>query len=121
LVRTPNGKTPDILQTNQANLLETTDWNSAVSARYVCPVCGYPNLSEPPREADGAGSYEICSSCGFEFGFTDEDHGFSDEAWRERWIALGMPWKSRSIKPPPGWNPRQQLANLLHDGSDRGT
>ena len=92
-----------------------------MSEHFTCPICGYPYLSEPPREDDGDGSYEICSSCGFEFGVTDDDKGFTDESWRARWIALGMPWKSRTIKPPPGWNPQQQLANLLRDRSDRET
>jgi hypothetical protein len=87
--------------------------------RYVCPACGYPGLSEAPRLRGGGGSYEICSSCGFEYGVTDDDEGYTYASWREHWVALGMPWTASGIKPPPpGWNPRQQLANVLHDGSD---
>lgn len=80
---------------------------------YLCPVCGYPELVEPPRsERTGGGSYEICPSCGFEFGVTDDDEGFSYEEWRRRWIARGMPWDSAAIRPAPvGWNPAQQLKN----------
>jgi hypothetical protein len=61
-----------------------------MSARYVCPVCGYPDLTEPPRSPDGGGSYEICYSCGFEFGVTDDDLGFTYESWRSRWIERGI-------------------------------
>lgn len=77
---------------------------------YTCPVCGYPDLGEPPRSPSGGGSYEICPSCGFEFGVSDDDLGFTYDEWRQRWIALGMPWESKEVRPPPeGWNPRQQL------------
>ena len=44
---------------------------------YRCPVCGYPGLDEPPRTEESGASYEICPSCGFEFGVTDEDRGIS--------------------------------------------
>lgn len=82
--------------------------------RYVCPVCGYPGLTEPPRSDDGGGSYEICWSCGFEFGVTDDDLGYTFEAWRQRWIDRGMPWDSSALRPsPPGWNPQAQLRRLL--------
>jgi hypothetical protein len=77
---------------------------------YTCPVCGYPELGEPPRSPSGGGSYEICPSCGFEFGVSDDDLGFSYDEWRQRWIALGMPWESSEVRPPPaGWDPLRQL------------
>lgn len=83
-------------------------------ARYACPVCGYPGLAEPPRSESG-GSYEICWSCGFEFGVTDDDLGFTYEAWRRRWIERGMPWDSGRLRSaPPGWDPHEQLARLLN-------
>jgi hypothetical protein len=82
---------------------------------YTCPVCGYPDLSEPPRTESG-GSYEICYSCGFEFGVTDDDLGFSYDVWRQQWVERGMPWDGVGIdEAPAGWNPRQQLAALLRD------
>lgn len=82
--------------------------------RLRCPVCGYPGLEEPPRSSSGGGSYEICPSCGFEFGVTDDDLGFSYDEWRERWIAAGMPWDSAGIEPPPaGWDPKKQLEELM--------
>ena len=48
--------------------------------KFTCPVCGYPELEEPPRSPrTGGGSYEICPSCGFQFGVTDDDKGVSYE------------------------------------------
>jgi hypothetical protein len=31
----------------------------------------------------GGGSYEICPSCGFRFGATDNDEGISYASWRQ--------------------------------------
>jgi hypothetical protein len=77
---------------------------------HMCPVCGFPNLDDPPRSPSGGGSYEICPSCGFEFGVSDDDLGFTYDEWRERWIVHGMRWDSSDIEPPPdGWDPRKQL------------
>jgi hypothetical protein len=80
---------------------------------FVCPVCGCPCLTEPaysPRT--GLGSYEICPSCWFEYGVTDDDKGFTHEEWRQRWIADGMPWRSPVDPVPPGWDPVAQLRNI---------
>jgi hypothetical protein len=80
---------------------------------YTCPVCGYPALFEPPRSPkSGGGSYEICSSCGFEFGVTDDDEGYTYETWRQKWIDEGMQWYDPKPQ-PAGWNPRDQLDRLL--------
>lgn len=73
-----------------------------------CPACGYPDLREPPRSATGGGSYEICPSCGFEFGVSDDDAGFTYEQWRREWVAEGMPWRGLGPR-PEGWNPTEQL------------
>lgn len=82
---------------------------------FMCPVCGYPALTEPPRSRSGGGSYEICPSCGFEFGVTDDDKGYSYEAWRNQWIQDGMHWDSEGVEPmPSGWDPEAQLHELLH-------
>jgi hypothetical protein len=83
--------------------------------RYTCPVCGFTRLTEEPRSPrTGAGSYEICPSCGFQFGVTDDDLGFTYEEWRRQWIERGMPWDSEGIEPEPdGWNPAQQLRDLF--------
>jgi hypothetical protein len=86
-----------------------------VGTRHICPVCGFPGLIEEPRSprTEGA-SYEICPSCGFQFGVTDDDRGVSYEQWRQQWIDRGMPWDSQGIEPPPaGWDPEEQLRRLL--------
>jgi predicted RNA-binding Zn-ribbon protein involved in translation (DUF1610 family) len=80
-------------------------------SRFTCPVCGYPDLCDEPRPAVGGGSYEICPSCGFQFGVSDEDRGFSFEGWRSSWIEHGMPWSSGNVA-PVGWDPADQLTRL---------
>lgn len=77
----------------------------AMAAGYICPVCDYPKLSEPPRSEFGGGSFEICPSCGFQFGVNDDDEGISYETWRRRWEAAGMPWTSIALKKPDSWHP----------------
>ena len=72
---------------------------------HPCPVCDYPNLSEPPRSEFGGGSFEICPSCGFQFGVNDDDEGISYETWRRRWEARGMPWSGIGLKQPASWKP----------------
>lgn len=81
------------------------------AATHICPVCGYEGLVELPRSpTTGGGSFEICPSCGFQFGVTDDDRGYSYGDWREEWIARDMPWDSSGIEEPPaGWDPRKQL------------
>ena len=79
---------------------------------YVCPVCGFNELDEPPVSECGGGSYEICPSCGFQFGVSDEDRGITYEEWRKQWISDGMIWdKGRSL-PPPEWDPIAQLKRI---------
>ena len=77
---------------------------------FVCPACGFPDLDEPPRSPTGGSSYEICPSCGFEFGVTDDDLGYSYLEWRERWLGSGARWTHGD--PPAGWDPRAQLTNI---------
>ena len=83
-----------------------------MSKTYQCPVCGYADLDDPPRsERTGGGSYEICESCGFQFGVSDDDEGYTYESWRTQWVARGMPWSSVN-RPPARWDPAAQLAQL---------
>lgn len=84
---------------------------------YQCPVCGYVGLQEAPVSPEGTPSFEICPSCGFEFGVTDGDEGFSYRQWREQWITKGCKWWSEHQEPPPGWDPVLQLASLIEDRS----
>ncbi len=78
---------------------------------HTCPVCGYPKLKETPRTKNGGGSYEICPSCGFQFGVSDDDVGETYESWREKWRTAGMKWTSPT-KPPAHWDPTKQLRHL---------
>lgn len=79
---------------------------------YLCPVCGYPGLNEYPHSYETGGSYEICPSCGYQFGVTDDDLGISYEDWRRDWISKGMPWNSVGIEMPIGWDPIRQLESV---------
>ncbi len=78
---------------------------------HKCPVCGYPKLAETPRTQSGGGSYEICPSCGFQFGVSDDDRGFTYAEWRAKWRTGGMQWSSKQ-PPPTGWNPARQLEKV---------
>jgi hypothetical protein len=89
---------------------------SSETPPFRCPVCGYPGLDEPPRAEGLYPSYEICPSCGFEFGVTDDDRGFSYAGWRQEWVAYGMRWWSRGRRKPAGWDPGAQLRALLESG-----
>jgi hypothetical protein len=78
----------------------------------ICPVCGFPGLKYMPRGPSGGGSYEICFSCHFEFGVSDDDKGFTYETWRERWISNGMKWSAITVPQPPEWDPVEQLKRI---------
>jgi hypothetical protein len=58
--------------------------------RFSCPVCAYPDLSEPPWTDEGIGSQEICPRCGIQFGYDDAAGG--DAAKRER---IHAEWRDR--------------------------
>jgi hypothetical protein len=84
---------------------------------YVCPVCGYPDLEEPPYRKGSGGSDEICPSCGIHFGYHDA-RGNDDVArqaaynrLRQAWIAGGMKWHAKD-GPPLNWRPTSQLKNV---------
>jgi hypothetical protein len=70
----------------------------------LCTVCGY-QMEEPARD------YNICPSCGTEFGLHDQNT--SIEGLREAWLATGPKWWSATDPEPVNWNPMMQLAGLL--------
>ncbi len=82
---------------------------------YTCPVCGFPELDEPPYDEAKCPTYIICPCCGVEFGFDDATATFKE--LRQKWKAQGMPWRSTSQPPPLGWSPKKQL-NAVIEGSD---
>jgi hypothetical protein len=76
---------------------------------HACLVCGHRGLGQAPRSESGGGSFEICVCCGFQYGVDDDDRGIDPATARERWIAGGSRWFSRSTPPPAGWDPHRQL------------
>ncbi|MBX7212359.1 MAG: hypothetical protein K1X78_28900 [Verrucomicrobiaceae bacterium] len=88
---------------------------------HTCPVCAYPNLREPARSASGGGSYEICPSCGFQFGVDDDDKGIAFEEARTAWLAGGARWSGKGVPMPKGWNGRKQLQAAEGEGTGQVT
>jgi len=78
---------------------------------FVCPVCGFGGLDEPPYEESGSPSYSVCPCCGTEFGYDDATEAHA--ALRKAWVDKGMPWWSGSLGPPSGWDPQGQLHKLI--------
>jgi hypothetical protein len=54
-----------------------------------------------------------CPSCGFQFGVTDDDRGFTYEQWRQRWVDEGMAWDKGRTKPSANWNPLEQIGKVV--------
>jgi hypothetical protein len=83
-----------------------------------CPVCGFAGLCSAARGAGGRPSFEICPSCGFQSGVSDDDHGFSYADWRARWIEAGMRWNAGELLPEPDdYDPCEQLRELQRERS----
>lgn len=72
--------------------------------KYTCPVCGYDSLSRP------ADDYNICPSCGTEFGVDDIEYAL--EELRANWAHNGYQWHSSVIAHPLNWNPIRQLERV---------
>jgi hypothetical protein len=95
----------------------------------LCPVCGY-GLGFQAWDGD-LPSDEICRCCGIQFGYFDagptlEHRTSRHNQWRDRWFGLGMPWNEGRSKPPPNWNPKEQLRRIGQDpdspsGTDRAS
>jgi len=81
--------------------------------QHLCAICGYRHLKLPQRTSSGEASREICPSCGFEPGLTDNDQRISTEQWREQWVANGCRWFSKRMARPKSWNPIKELHSLL--------
>jgi len=57
--------------------------------KYICPVCEFDGLKEEPFSEDNEPSYEVCPSCGFEFGFDSANDPAAFAEFRQRWIKNG--------------------------------
>lgn len=75
--------------------------------KYQCPVCGWPNLSEPHVDQTGSPTYSICPCCGVHFGADDVDKTHAE--LRSEWVASGCEWWSHNEKAPEGWSAEAQL------------
>lgn len=88
-------------------LLQSLDIDSY---KYICMVCGFPGLNEPPYSLEtDEGSFEYCQCCGFQFGFHDGVEDISHEDWRNKWIERGMNWSNDKQPSPLGWSPKNQI------------
>lgn len=70
----------------------------------LCLVCGY-EMEEGPRD------YNICPSCGTEFGLYDVNSSIT--ALREVWLSTGPHWYSPVVPEPARWNPIEQMSELF--------
>lgn len=62
-------------------------------------------MEDPPQE------YNICPSCGTEFGY--HDSGRTHEELRHIWLSSGAQWWSPVDEKPDRWNPYEQLKKAL--------
>ena len=79
--------------------------------RYVCPICGYDKLEEPPFDETGEPSFEICPCCGIEFGFDLENAHISEQEYRQNWLNGGSNWFIPEEK-PDNWDLQDQLKKI---------
>ena len=80
--------------------------------KYICPVCGYPELTEPPRNENGNPPFEMCDCCGVEFGYEDCSID-SIIQYRTEWIKNGCNWFA--VEKPLDWLFEEQLGKLHHN------
>jgi len=72
---------------------------------YLCPVCGYDRLEEPPAD------FCICPSCGTEFGY--DDYFSSHAELRAKWLRNDAHWWSTVDACPENWDPQQQVEAVM--------
>lgn len=77
---------------------------------YLCPVCEYDKLDEPPYDSFGYPTYNMCPCCGTEFGYDDVTKKHSE--LRNAWIGNGMRWWSKNAQPPNNWDPEIQVGSV---------
>lgn len=83
--------------------------------KYLCPVCGYPDLDEPAYDPiTSAPSYDICPCCGCEYGYSAPITEAGKEHFLRNWIRFKTPWHDSDAK-PPNWDVRIQLREIGKD------
>ena len=81
----------------------------------ICPVCGYDKLDLIPYDEFGYPSYEICSCCGYEYGYTDSHDNETFENYRNKWLKEGAIFMFEEYIPCV-WNKEvlnKQMNNIL--------
>lgn len=76
---------------------------------HICPICGFASLEQAAYSLEGDESFEMCPSCGCEFGY--DDSGKTHRELRKAWIERAVPWSSSSPA-PENWDAERQLKNL---------
>lgn len=69
---------------------------------FTCPVCFYPEMTEPPQD------FNICPCCGVEF--ENDDYDTSHAELRQQWLHAGAPWFSSVRKSSEAW--QQELERV---------
>ncbi|RCW40866.1 hypothetical protein [Paenibacillus prosopidis] len=78
---------------------------------YICHVCGFSELEEPPWGLNGeSSSFNICDCCGFTFGYEDCQLN-AYEKNKHNWITSGAKWFDEELQ-PEGWSLDNQLKNI---------
>ena len=70
--------------------------------KHKCPVCGY-HMEDPLRD------YNICPSCGTEFGTASRGY----DVLRAEWLRTGPHWWSRPEPMLANWNPHEHVARVV--------
>jgi hypothetical protein len=78
----------------------------------ICPVCGYL-MEDPPTD------YNICPSCGTEFGYHDVNSSIAE--LRANWLRTGPQWWSTTDPCPLNWDPYIQLDNITRSRESIGS
>lgn len=104
----------------QVFFLTDAEWLERAAAGYKaaferalhrCRVCGLDHYPEWPWGEDGKdASFDICASCGAEFGYDDETPESCHVA-RKHWVETKKCayWGWPTVKPPVYWSPSRQL------------
>lgn len=78
--------------------------NGVCEVKHLCPVCGY-YMEDTPSD------YNICPSCGTEFGLHDVNSSIGD--LRAMWLRNGAHWWSPVDPVPSGWDPYAQVKRVM--------
>ncbi len=96
----------------------------SAAGKYLCPVCGFAGQFDGQQfdHRGGVIGTGICASCFYEPGFDDDPAASASAldtvagsilAFRDRWIADGMPWRATNLPRPDVWDAASQLRDLF--------